>query len=193
MSLPRLPAYYDKSQIMQELHRAETVVIEELQGRYIEFKVQPFIDTVTFTIDRWERIFGLTSDPQKPIEQRREQVKAKARGAGTVTKAHVKNVIEAYTNGEVEIKEYPAEYRFEIKFVSKYGRPPRIEDVKAIIEQIKPAHLGYEFIFKYATHGDLRKKTHAELSRYTHVQIREGAALNGGTNTKLETNQAIRK
>ncbi|MCY7486052.1 putative phage tail protein [Paenibacillus alvei] len=177
--LPRLPTYYDNSRIMHELLNAETVVIEELKGRYTEFKAQPIIDTVTYTIDRWERIFGITPDPQKPIEHRREQVKAKARGAGTVTKAHIKNVIEAYTNGEVEIIEHPAEYRFEIKFVNKYGRPPRIEDVKAIIEQIKPAHLAYGFIFKYATHGDLRGKTHAELSKFTHVQIREGAGLNG--------------
>lgn len=177
--LPRLPDYYSNSRIMQELHKAQVEVVEELYGRYTEFKAQPIIDTVTYTIDRWEAIFGIVPDENKPIEQRREQVKAKARGAGTVTKSHVKNVIEAYTNGEVEIIEHPAEFRFEIKFVNKYGRPPRIEDVKAIIEQIKPAHLAYGFIFKYATHGDLRGKSNAELSKYTHLQIREGAALNG--------------
>jgi hypothetical protein len=114
---------------------------------------QYFIDDTNTSIDQWEKEYGLPKS-DLPLEQRRAKVKSKMRGYGTVTVSNIKNVCDAYTNGNVTITEKPTEYEFEIKFNSVRGIPPNIEDLKKVIYQIKPAHLGVTYVYAYLTMGE---------------------------------------
>jgi hypothetical protein len=73
----------------------------------------------------------------------------KLRGSGTVTKEYIKAVATAFSGGEVAVIEYPKEYRFEIKFVGVLGIPPNMAGFLATLNDIKPAHLGYEISYTY--------------------------------------------
>jgi hypothetical protein len=99
---------------------------------------------------------------------------AKMRGIGTVTKQMIIDTARAYSNGEVEVIEDPANYRIVIKFVGKLGVPANMADLTLTIEDIKPAHLAYSFEYTYRTYAELNSYTHAELAGYTHLQLREG-------------------
>ena len=86
----------------------------------------------------------------------------------------LQNVAESFSNGAVEIIEYPAESRFEVKFVGTIGVPPNMDDLTAAIEDIKPAHLAYKYIIRYRTWDMVGKMTWDEAGAYTWDQLKEG-------------------
>jgi len=84
----------------------------------------------------------------------------------------IKNVASAFANGEVEVIEYPSEYKFVVKFVGEKGIPPNISDLTKTIEEIKPAHLNYEYQYTYNVWKFLTSKVWNDLAHYTWEQVR---------------------
>ena len=121
--------------------------------------------------------FGSRVDPAKPTQWRREQILAKIRGTGTVTKEMIKNTAEAFSGGEVDVIEYPEEYRFVVKFIGVRGIPPNMAGFIEALEQIKPAHLAYDFEYTYVTWGMLSSQTWSEIGTMTWDELKayEGA------------------
>lgn len=164
----------------------DVIEVKEIQLNFgqemakIKFSVkdlidQCFIDTATFGLDFYERMYGITIDKSKSYEERREIIKAKLRGSGTATKELIKNVATAFSGGEVEIEEYPEEYRFVVRFVGIKGIPKNMTGLISALEEIKPAHLSYSFKYTFTTWGQInktlpwkeaKKMTWAELKVY---------------------------
>lgn len=132
------------------------------------------VQTATWGLDLWEKQLGLLTEAGKDLSYRRSRILSKLRGTGTVTVAMVKNMAESYVNGEVEVLEYPSRYHFDVKFVGLRGIPPNMDDLTAALEEIKPAHLTYAYIYVYNTHAELAPFTYAQLAAYTHAALREG-------------------
>lgn len=146
------------------------MVISNKEDMFRQFN----LESATWGLEKWERMTGLETDLAKSYEFRRERISAKLRGRGTTTKQMVKDVAMAYSNGEVEVIEDPVNYSFKIKFVGTKGLPPNMADLTLTIEEIKPAHLAFEFEYVYRTHAELFGYTHEELKAYTHAELREG-------------------
>ena len=121
----------------------------------------------------WEAAFGIVPDPARDLEFRRTRVLAMIRGSGTVTPAHIREVAESFSNGTVQVNEFPRENRIEIEFTGTLGIPPNIEDLQAVLKMIIPAHLAWSFVIHYRTHSQLTGYTHGQLAAYTHNTIRE--------------------
>lgn len=143
---------------------------------------QCFVLTATWGLAFWEKELAIPTVESKPIAYRRSVILAKLRGAGTTTKAMIENAAAAYSNGEVEVTEYPAQKRFVVKFVGQHGIPPNMADLTNTIEIIKPAHLGYGYEYRYLIWDELdaRAITWDELDALglTWDQFEEGAWLN---------------
>lgn len=169
-----LPDYYRDNHTMEELQGLLSSDISKLVGNLNETIDQCFVNTATSLLSRYEKIYGIQVDVSKSNEFRRERIRAKIRGVGTVTKKMIEATARSYSNGEVEVIEDPANYSFKIKFVGTKGLPPNMADLTLTIEEIKPAHLTYTFEYVYRTHRELAGYTHAQLSTYTHAIIREG-------------------
>ena len=150
-----LPNYYDNIREFQELISAEEEEIGLLQNDIDELLEQFHIDTATWGLSYWEGICGIPVDESKPIDHRRSVIKSKLRGIGTVTVGLVKNVAEAYYNGQVEVTEQPSIYTVKIKFVSKLGVPPNLADIQNALREIIPAHLAINFEFSYLLIRDI--------------------------------------
>ena len=133
------------------------------------------VETATWGLETWERALGLTVDVSKPYDYRRSRIKSKLRGQGTTTVAMIQSVAESFSNGQVDVIEQPGAYHFDVKFTGTIGIPPNMDDLTAAIEEIKPAHLEYDYIIIFRTYGQLRKYTHAQLAQYTHETLRAGA------------------
>lgn len=159
--------------LTNELTGSIDVALNNMDERIDNFVKQIDIDTATWALVVYERELGIPLDPTKPIEQRRSLVKSKLRGSGTVGALQIKLVADSYTNGDVEVY---LDHGIVIEFRSIYGIPPNLEDLKAVVRQIAPAHLSIRYVIKYAIHNDLKGKTHAQLGAFTHDQIRGGAA-----------------
>lgn len=167
-----LPDYYRDNRTMEELQRILSADINKLVGNFKSTIDQCFVSTATSLLSRYEKIYGIQVDVNKSNEFRRERIKAKIRGIGTVTKQMIEATARSYSNGEVEVIEYPDEYRFVVKFVGSKGIPANMADLTLTIEEIKPAHLAFEFEYTYNTWNDVAHMTWDEASVFTWDQLR---------------------
>ena len=153
--LEKMPGYYRKSKVMNDLIHSIENEFERLKQETILTENQFFVILSDRDIKSHEEDVGLVPDTSADIEARRSRVLSKLRGTGTVTKTMMKNVAASFVNGDIEIIEYPSEYCFAVKFTSKTGVPYNIADIQAMIEEIKPAHLAVKYIFTYRLWQDI--------------------------------------
>ncbi|NNG67353.1 putative phage tail protein [Caldanaerobacter subterraneus] len=167
-----VPEFLLQSKIFQTLYNAENEELTSLENASEDLLNQCFVDSATWGLELWEQFLGLTVDKTKSDVFRRERIRAKLRSYGTVTKELIKSVASSFANGEVEVIEYPSEYKFVVKFVGVKGIPPNMSDLTKTIEEIKPAHLNYEYQYTYNVWSFLTSKVWNDLTPYTWDQVR---------------------
>ncbi|GGG06724.1 hypothetical protein GCM10010912_59230 [Paenibacillus albidus] len=169
-----LPLYYQNIMEMTELQKILGIEAGDLKGNLPEIVDQAFLESATWGLGRWESELGLPTDPSKSLVNRREMVKAKMRGTGTTTPEMIQRTASAFSGGDVLVEEVPGEYRFVVRFVGILGIPPNMAGLIQILEEIKPAHLAYEFAYTFTywesiqslLWGALRPMTWKELRTY---------------------------
>ena len=145
---------------------------EDILNECIESTLEQFyVDSATYGLDYWEMMLGISKN-NFDIQTRRENIKAKMRSRGTTSINTIKNICEAYSNGEVDIIINHNDYSFVIDFVGSIGVPQSFDELDKTIEEIKPCHLAHSYKFNYNTHNHLSKYTHEELTKYTHEELR---------------------
>lgn len=172
-----LPNCYQDSTKMKNLQLSIGKEFGGLSYNINELMQQMFVDTATWGLSLWEKELGIQTDISKSNTTRREIIKAKLRGAGTTTKIMIKNAAMAFNGGDVDVIEYPKEYKFVIQFIEVLGIPPNMAGLIQSIEEIKPAHLSYSFKYTYTVWHNLcdiiwngvNAKTWAELKIYKGV------------------------
>lgn len=146
-----LTPHYEENETMKELQSIIGREVEKIATNKDIAINQGFVETATILLSRWEKIFGLEIDVSKSNEFRRERIKAKIRGQGTTTKQMIVDVASSFSNGEVEVIEDFPNYKFKIKFVGVKGIPANLTDLTITINEIKPAHLSFEYEFTFVT------------------------------------------
>lgn len=168
-----LPPYYDRSRIMQAIQAASD---DELAAVYafLEDLKQQFLTpaTATWGLGIWERELDLQTDISKTNEERREIIMARLKGIGATGKNVLTDAAAAFSGGEVEVIEYPAESRFVIKFTGTLGVPKYMDSFIAMVEDVKPAHLTYSFEYTYVWWIVLKELTWAEAGQKTWNELR---------------------
>ncbi|MEW9093932.1 MAG: YmfQ family protein [Clostridiaceae bacterium] len=178
---PDLLAYLPP--ILREIR--EFIVIDDVVGYELgllnwniqDLLKQCFIDTSTWGLTLWEKEYGINTDISKSYEERREILKAKKRGHGTVTKKMIKETAEAFSGGEVEIIEHPESYSFTVQFIGIKGIPKNLAGFKDMLDTIKPAHLSYDFKYTYTVWDHLSEKkltwTNAKTKSWNDLKVYE--------------------
>ncbi|WP_256758751.1 YmfQ family protein [Cohnella sp. WQ 127256] len=166
-----LPDYYATSRVMSSNMDAQGTELDKLWQAMDETLEQYFVSTATWGLELWEKELGISVDISKPTEQRRSVILSKLRGIGTVTVSLIKSVAEAYDGGTVEVTVQPETYKFNVKFIDTLGVPPNLDDLKAVIEDIKPAHLAVEYSFTYTPWGELKQTSWDSLSSFTWEEV----------------------
>ncbi len=167
-----LPTYWQDVKEMVALQDSLGKEAGELDCKEKDVSSQCFIETGTWGLELWEKEYGLKTDLSLSYEHRREMIKAKLRGVGTTTKDMIENVARAFSNGAVQVIEHNDEYFFEIKLVGTRGIPANMTGLKSILEEIKPAHLGINYVFTFATWGEVKKRTWGEIKKLTWDGVR---------------------
>ncbi|EOV9528851.1 putative phage tail protein [Bacillus cytotoxicus] len=146
---------YRDSEIFRNLMQisADGVVNEEIE--FEDVRAQFDIETATWSILDWEEEFGITSDNNKPLDQRRSVIKSKMRSTGATRLRLIKKVAESFQYGEVAVKQDIPNYTIILTFVGKFGIPPNIDDITLALREIIPTHLDVKYIFTYLTWNEL--------------------------------------
>ncbi len=167
-----LPPYYRISRVMTAIQNAIASEIGLLRWALSSVLDQFFADRATWGLDIWEKELGIPTDLTKSDELRRSVINAKIRGVGTTTVELVKQVAVAFSGVDVDVIEYPAEYRFVLKFTGIRGIPPNLNSLTDAIEQIKPAHLAFSYVYTYLIWQEASTYTWTEAGMMTWDQFR---------------------
>lgn len=174
-----VPPYYGELLESSELLSAEDAEFARLTASIDDLLLQFNVSTATWGLREWERICGIVTDTNKTLGERRSNIKARLRGAGVVTAAHIKNVADGYYGGETEIIERYSEYLIVVKFTSSYGVPSNLTDLQEVLREIIPAHLAIDYEFKFVTYGML-KDTGLTYGEMKALGLTYGELKNGG-------------
>lgn len=166
---PNVPDYFgtiDDDSDLQKKFSIISSVFEYNESMIEQSFDEVFLPSTSALLDRWEIFLGLSTAAGQPIENRRSRLLGKYRGAGTTTPSLIKSVAEAYSNGEVEVLEYPDQFLFVVKFIGARGVPPNLEDLKKTLQEIKQAHLVMDFAFTYTAWKEVKATTWGNLKKY---------------------------
>lgn len=145
-----------KNKTIKEILRVEQEQLE-LEEKAINNLIREFfIDTAVHSLDIWSKFAGIEDDPLLELDIRRSNIKAALKSKETTTIEVIKSIAESYSNGTCEVIEDYANYKFTVKFISVIGVPKKINEIKKIIDKVKPAHIDYDFEFKYRTWDDIK-------------------------------------
>lgn len=136
---------------MENINNANSIELDLFNSNIIDIKNQMLVETATVGLSRWENILGLESANSYNIDYRRTRILGRLKGQGTFTIKFIEDLTTSFENAEVEVTEDNASYSFSIKFVGIKGIVPNLDDLKSIIEEFKPAHLGVNYVFTYLT------------------------------------------
>ena len=171
----KLPSFYDND-ITKPIQDSFTVEANSINDEVENTLNQFYVDSATFGLDKWEKMLGISKN-NFDYQTRRENIKAKMRSRGTTSINTIKNICEAYSNGEVEIVVNHTDYSFEIHFIGSIGVPKAFAELDKTIEEIKPCHLVHSYKFRYNNHEYLSQYTHEHLSQYTHDDLRNSKEI----------------
>jgi len=162
--IDNLPIFMRKSKYIQNLLNVVETQLNNADTSLQDIYNQLNIDTATWGLAIYEKELGITTDVNKPLQERREYIKSKLRGIGKADAAKIKIVADAFTNGEVEVT---FDGKINIKFNGEYGIPANIEDVEKAIEEVKAAHLAVVYLFAYLFIYDVEQLTIYEMEQLT--------------------------
>ena len=97
---------------------------------------------------------------------------ARLRGQGTTTRKMIQETAAAFSGGEVQVIEDNPHSHFIIRFVGVKGIPRNMQAFIGMLEEIKPAHLSYEFQYTYTVWDNLSGFTWDGLSGRTFEDVR---------------------
>lgn len=153
---------------VSELQEAFQPEIDTLAAAFQKIpEYELFAKTADQWIGLWETAYGIPIEAEKPLSYRRSRLMSKVRGSGTTTADMIRQVVSSYANSDCEVIEHPGNYSFDVKFVGIVGIPPNMDDVRATIEEIKPAHLTYQFLYLFYTWQDYQDQTWGSVSAKT--------------------------
>lgn len=170
------PPFLAELREMAEIYRMQGYAVGQLEHDLRDLLDQCFIGTATWGLTRWENVYGVNTNLSLSYEQRREILTAKLRGQGTTTKKMIEDTAAAFSGGEVQVIEDSRNYHFIVRFIGIKGIPRNMQAFINMLEEIKPAHLSYEFQYTYTVWNNLIGYTWESLSEktYDEVKIMEG-------------------
>lgn len=157
---------------MKEIYEAEGIQIGNLFYAMQSVIDQMFLTSATWGLQRWEKLFGIKSSLDLSYERRREIIQAHLRGTGTTTIEMIKETAIAFSGGEVEITEDAENSRFIVCFIGIKGTPPNMKSFINMLEEIKPAHLAYEFEYRYTVWQEMQNGIWNSLKNITWDEIK---------------------
>ena len=149
-----LPPYERKSEFTIDLMNAQQLEFDRLGNDIKDLEKQLSIDTATWGLVIYEKDLGIETNLTKPLEERRSVIKSKERGTGKIDRTLIKLVVDAYTDGQVEVY---FDGSIIVEFTSVLGTPPNIDDAKNAVGDIGPAHLKIIYKYMYLLIGDIHE------------------------------------
>lgn len=160
--------------ISKHIAKISQTALENIEIKITDIKSNIFLDTSTWGMNIFEKDLNIEYVEDKTTDERKAIISAKWRGAGKLTLELIQDTVKAYTTNVVSV-------RFNgtiiIDFSDKIGVPNDVDSLMKSVEDIKPAHLGVDYIFRYRTWGDLQPFTWKAIDKYSWKNVKEKETL----------------
>lgn len=150
-----LPTTVKNSDYFKELYRVQGVEVQQATEAVESLVRQLDIETATWALSIYEEELGIQAEQNKPLEERRSNIRSKWRGTGKLDSELIKQVVDSYTNGGVNVS---FDSQIIVQFNDVLGTPPNMSDVYDAMDNIKPAHLRVVYEFMYLLIKDIDQK-----------------------------------
>ncbi|MEK4715326.1 putative phage tail protein [Sporosarcina sp. FSL K6-5500] len=166
-----LPLYERKSRTFNQILNSYDREFRHTEQQLTVVERNIFLDTAIETLPLSERDLGIKTIPSLSYDQRREQIFSRNRASfDQTTEETIKNVANAYGNGQIDIYETGIVGIYEIVF-SGNGIPNNLDGLKQAIEVIFPAHLGIKYTLAFNTWESNKGLTWNEASELTWLEF----------------------
>lgn len=154
---------YDESYVMCWIFEAIGREIDLFNAYTSELKNQTASNNTTWTIENWEKEFGIMPVPSASLEERQSYIIFKQSSRQPMNPARIERIVKRITGLDARVVEQTGTYVFDV-YISAYD-DDLVRRVRAEINRIKPAHLDFNLInlaehetMMYAAAYILRKK-----------------------------------
>ena len=130
---------YRKDKLTLELTKTTAKQLEDTEKKIEEIGKQQYLDSASWGLDIFEKELAIKGK-SKPLEQRQAVIKAKWRGAGKLTLLLIQRTLQSYFTGKIIIT---FQKRLFITMQGEKLEAIHLQDVVHTIEEVKPAHLGW--------------------------------------------------
>lgn len=151
-----LPGYYRKSQVVKDLYAAITAALERLDADISELERNMFIATTSDFVRHESDVELATAAVD--AETKRARVISRLQGTKLLTLAELERIVTDFDKTGCTIKEDCANYTVTIIFSGRKGQPYNFEQIRAAIDELKPAHIKIDYEFLENTWADIREK-----------------------------------
>lgn len=147
--IQELPRHYGRSPQDAELQRVLELMAVRAEADK-DFTLEQLFPSTTsgWGLALWEEAYGLRREAGQTEAQRRTRVLAKIKGVSTTTVERIRGIAQVFSPSRVEVEERSAESRFIIWYVETIGEIDNKEDLAAIINELKPAHLAWSIKYR---------------------------------------------
>lgn len=167
-----------QNSIESKYHDALNIELEKIRLAVIETFKQLFVLHATWGLEEWEKLACISTPSELDNDIKRANIIAAFKSLGVTNAKKIIAICSSYQHGDVTVHEYPSDFKYVIEFLDTIGVPSNISEIEKRINLINPAHLTFDFKFKYITWGDIKE---AGLSAdfyknkgYTWEDIRNG-------------------
>ena len=146
-----LPPLYQDIKDFQYIIGAEANEFTRLNAKLDELLLQFNVSTATYSLGDWEK-FTKVKRYRNSLDSRRNEVKKKILGPGTVTPAVLKAIVDDYHESDMD--ELPRPGIIEFKF-KRRGRLDKVPEILEDVNEIIPRHLEPVFSFTFLPWNEL--------------------------------------
>lgn len=172
-----LPAFLTKDPEFVAKLAAESAAHDEVRQDLDDILNQFFVNTATWGLVYWEDFLGITTDPNKTVNERRQAIIQKINGNNVVTLDFLTTLVNMYVaDGQAFIIDHPETYNVDILYHG--GQVLDYKALETAVHTYIPAHLGFKLI-TYTTgtlihHGAGTAQTYTK----TAIDMINGYAIN---------------
>lgn len=138
--------FYDKSYIALWLFEVIGREYDDMDKWSREIKREIFIQTCTWSIDIWEWVYGISTNPELSLAQRRAQIMAKQLQRPPINPAQIEGLLAAFTGCPVTVTDPSRPYTFSLLVDESNARfPVDYKAARELLNKVKPSHLATEW------------------------------------------------
>jgi hypothetical protein len=145
--MSRVSPIYDKSYVGKWIFEVMGAEIDFAKGKFDELRKQAVPETATWGLKYWEQRYGILTNENQTLEQRRRAVVTRRFPRSPMNPALMEKTLTSLCGRKVSIVENVQPYVFGVYIESDSSVPVDIAPLLEKLKKIKPAHQSYRVSF----------------------------------------------